>query len=709
MRPCIPHTKQTGWHENDLTGLQAWQLAVDLGVAVDPARFDKFFGQLCRADGLVDAAGCGRLVQFLQSSVVNAHPLPEAAPEEADKPLPPLPTMAERGSPEARATADFKWLKPPPPELRRQIDHVVDVLAKKFDRGLLAELVRNIREEAPEAQLEQLERIAQANDLEIPPAPGQLRVWTGAPPRDLRGRLQSSRHYDTMHRHLLQLAFTKFDKDGDGELDPEEVLLMMNELGYNMSNMTQQALVQQVFEEEDTDGDGVIIFEEFEHVFDALIKHMRGGVAETEASRILSQRQLLQLAFHKFDKDGDGELEPAEVLLMMSELGYNMSEHGQQRLVHDLFAEHDSDGNGVIDFEEFEAVFMSLSTLLTAGSNSTLTMRQEDRDSSASKLRGIEALAELNSGNTSTRERRPGDLSAKSRSRSRTQLVEQLSGLKPSQLQKRALAAGVSEEELEEALDSANPKAAVMALVVSSTLGAESVAASSTSNQEQLAAARQKLAEHESGAMASWGADALGPAPGSPDPPAPSLPEEDALQRMLYGEDSLAAKDVATAQARQDAAQQQQQTEAARVEAAAKIDLDARSREADEALNALLYGKAPATELVLPSAAVTVTATAPRVAEHPGDLAFATGDVVVVTDDTDTAPGWWKGYKQSDANKAVGVFPHNHTVANCKIGASVVAKESFDGPEPSATRLCLAARSCHRADRPPFVRRRSEL
>jgi hypothetical protein len=80
--------------------------------------------------------------------------------------------------------------------------------------------------------------------------------------------------------------------------------------------------------------------------------------------------------------------------------------------------------------------------------------------------------------------------------------------------------------------------------------------------------------------------------------------------------------------------------------------------------------------------AVTVTVTAACVAEHPGDLALASGDVVVVTDDSDES--WWKGYKQGDASKAVGVFPHNHTVVNCAVGAVVVALQDYHGPEPGA-------------------------
>jgi hypothetical protein len=88
-----------------------------------------------------------------------------------------------------------------------------------------------------------------------------------------------------------------------------------------------------------------------------------------------------------------------------------------------------------------------------------------------------------------------------------------------------------------------------------------------------------------------------------------------------------------------------------------------------------------------PAAMLTVTVTAVCAAEHPGDLALATGDVVVVTDNSD--PTWWKGYKQSDTSKAVGTFPHNHTVTNCEVGASVVAMEGFDGPEPGASKAAV--------------------
>eukprot|EP01052_Picozoa_sp_SAG31_P017741 SAG31_NODE_1227_length_9239_cov_29.041904_1_plen_524_part_10 len=102
-------------------------------------------------------------------------------------------------------------------------------------------------------------------------------VWSGAPELDSRGRTKNHIHEDLVRRQLLQLAFNKFDGDGDGELDQGEVIQMMNELGYNLSEKATAGLVQELFEEHDTDGNGFIEFEEFEGIFEGLTVALRAG------------------------------------------------------------------------------------------------------------------------------------------------------------------------------------------------------------------------------------------------------------------------------------------------------------------------------------------------------------------------------------------------------------------------------------------------
>ena len=47
----------------------------------------------------------------------------------------------------------------------------------------------------------------------------------------------------------------------------------------------------------------------------------------------------------------------------------------------------------------------------------------------------------------------------------------------------------------------------------------------------------------------------------------------------------------------------------------------------------------------------------PFAAQTDGDLAFAEGDLLVITDATES---WWRGYRAASPTKTSGVFPSNY-------------------------------------------------
>lgn len=67
--------------------------------------------------------------------------------------------------------------------------------------------------------------------------------------------------------------------------------------------------------------------------------------------QLLTPHQLVEIdgAFRKFDRDGDGHIEPKEIRKVMSNLGCPMSEKEAQALIAGV----DTDGNGMIEFDEF--------------------------------------------------------------------------------------------------------------------------------------------------------------------------------------------------------------------------------------------------------------------------------------------------------------------------------------------------------------------
>ncbi|HJM41523.1 MAG TPA: EF-hand domain-containing protein, partial [Candidatus Thalassarchaeaceae archaeon] len=63
----------------------------------------------------------------------------------------------------------------------------------------------------------------------------------------------------------------------------------------------------------------------------------------------------LQEAFNVFDRDGNGTIDLGELAHMMSALGENMSSEEVANLLND----YDTDGDGVINFEEFKVIMLT--------------------------------------------------------------------------------------------------------------------------------------------------------------------------------------------------------------------------------------------------------------------------------------------------------------------------------------------------------------
>jgi len=69
---------------------------------------------------------------------------------------------------------------------------------------------------------------------------------------------------------------------------------------------------------------------------------------------LLTPHQLVEIAsaFRRFDKDGDGHIEPREIKTVMSNLGCSQTDEQ----IRTLIASVDTDGNGMIEFDEFVGI-----------------------------------------------------------------------------------------------------------------------------------------------------------------------------------------------------------------------------------------------------------------------------------------------------------------------------------------------------------------
>ena len=142
--------------------------------------------------------------------------------------------------------------------------------------------------------------------------------------------------------HDCKMAFRRFDTNGDGAIDKEEMKQMMSSASGKAVSSSE---VDQLFKKGDLDGDGQIDMQEF-------VKLMFPGSASALAKLQSSFKSLNDVkgAFRKCDIDGDGHISLDELRSMMTSFpGVD---------VDAVFALGDKDQSGKIDFSEFIAMMI---------------------------------------------------------------------------------------------------------------------------------------------------------------------------------------------------------------------------------------------------------------------------------------------------------------------------------------------------------------
>jgi Ca2+-binding EF-hand superfamily protein len=212
-------------------------------------------------------------------------------------------------------------------------------------------------------------RQLKATQLDNPPSPAKTpHAPIDDPPSS------SSKKLPAPQRALLKDIFARYDTDRSGSLEFEELSIALKRLGID----AKRAELLELFHRIDTSGDGRVDFEEFCNfvaTLDTLSEAMSmaeddtdnmntttttGSMAEdaTVASAPiapLSDETLLQQVFHIIDKDGSGTIERAELVALLLELNYDVT----QSELNDIVESFDQDGSGTIDFDEFKNAFQS--------------------------------------------------------------------------------------------------------------------------------------------------------------------------------------------------------------------------------------------------------------------------------------------------------------------------------------------------------------
>lgn len=132
-------------------------------------------------------------------------------------------------------------------------------------------------------------------------------------------------------KEKIDSVFRAMDVDCDGKLSRMEIKKGYKEhFGKSISDEE----LEQIFSRVDSDMSGEIDYSEF--------------VMATMSQQKLASQNRLRSAFEAFDKDGNGQISPAEVRML---LGGGAGIDDKQ--VEKIIAQVDRDGDGEVSFEEF--------------------------------------------------------------------------------------------------------------------------------------------------------------------------------------------------------------------------------------------------------------------------------------------------------------------------------------------------------------------
>ncbi|XP_010537496.1 PREDICTED: probable calcium-binding protein CML27 [Tarenaya hassleriana] len=145
----------------------------------------------------------------------------------------------------------------------------------------------------------------------------------------------------------LKKVFDQFDANGDGKISAVELGNVMKAMGTPYT----EAELQRVMEDVDVDRDGFINLDEFSAL-------CRSSSSASEAAAELRD------AFDLYDADRNGLISAAELHLVLNRLGMSCSVDDCVRMIGPV----DSDGDGNVNFDEFQKM-MTSSSLIAGNGN----------------------------------------------------------------------------------------------------------------------------------------------------------------------------------------------------------------------------------------------------------------------------------------------------------------------------------------------------
>jgi len=146
----------------------------------------------------------------------------------------------------------------------------------------------------------------------------------------------------------IREQFDRLDKNGDGSLDSNELSILLLDMGFTKNRAHQEA--RKIIQSTDVDGNGEIEFNEFAQIWQRKLLSVNDSY--------------IHAVFNVLDEDGNGTIEAHELAKVL-----NITGEGSDEKIGELIKEVDSDGDGVINWEEFHAAMIEKGDLSGKGAD----------------------------------------------------------------------------------------------------------------------------------------------------------------------------------------------------------------------------------------------------------------------------------------------------------------------------------------------------
>lgn len=157
----------------------------------------------------------------------------------------------------------------------------------------------------------------------------------------------------------LHDIFLSMDLDGNGTLEPEEILVALRGLGVKVED------ISEIMKCIDLDGDGTVKYDEFRTIMRKQFDDGEGVKVSRRQQRFRTKilqkftgstadaalpEQSLKKIFHTIDLDGNGVLDAHEIRVVLRSVGVDEKDISQ------IVASIDLDRSGAVDWDEFQTI-----------------------------------------------------------------------------------------------------------------------------------------------------------------------------------------------------------------------------------------------------------------------------------------------------------------------------------------------------------------